>query len=123
MTEANKVIFTETPCNRDGEEICIFIIGYGYGIFGALTTTEIGMNTTNNYKSAIAVIGYKTVTSPDIIIDGESYSQQATEPEIDTARLKYKCTWRGNIYTISGVSKKYSINGDFIGYRIYSENN
>ena len=122
IKEDNKIIFTETHTNVDGDEICTFIIGYGYGIFGGLTSSELSTDKYNKYNSAVAVIGYKAVNSPDITIDGVTYKQQATEPTIDKSRLKYTCSWRGATYAISGVSKKYTVNGEFAGYRVYSSN-
>lgn len=122
VNDKNKIVFTETVLDRDGAEVCVFVIGVGYGIFGGLSTTEMALSQNTDYKSACVCVHYSTVHTPDITVGEEVYKQTATEPELPKARLRYQCSWQGKVYSISGVSKKCDIHGNFVGYRIYSEN-
>ena len=119
---SNQIVFKEVVLDRDGDAVCSFIIGSGYGIFGSLSRDDLELAGINKYRSASIVVHYTSNQSDATIEDGVVYNQTYDEPFVAENRRKCVATWRSKTYDITEVQKKYDIHGVFVGYRVYSAN-
>ena len=119
----NKIVFNEVVLDRDGDSVCSFIIGIGYGIFGSLTKDDLDVASANDSKSVSVVVHYaKEEPSEQVDEEGRVFNAHYTEPFVQNQRRKCVAVWREKEYDITQVRKCYDVHGEFVGYRVYRSN-
>lgn len=119
---SNKITFEEVVLDRDGDAVCSFVIGVGYGIFTSLSRDDVELFGVNTFRSVSIAVHYSSQSSNTQVVEGIEYSAQHTEPFVQNQRRKCVATWRGKTYDITSVQKRYDIHGTFVGYRVFSAN-
>jgi len=118
----NAMTIREYVRDRDGDIICSFDIGFGYGIFKNRESADIEADSANRNAKESVLVFYKYNGVQTKKIGKDTYTSTFEEPFVTTGERECRILWRSKEYVVTKVGYNYDIHGNFIGFRIWCSN-